>query len=70
MIRSASDATRIVYGDNDPYCPLGVDRVYAEPLQLPADRIPGGGHISVDDGYGPWPSALAWCLDGTVPLRA
>jgi predicted alpha/beta hydrolase family esterase len=68
-IRSASDTTRIVCSDNDPYCPPGADRLFAEPLQLPADRIPGGGHLSDGDGYGPWPSILAWCLDETVPLR-
>ena len=67
-ISLASDATRLVCSDNDPYCPRGADRLYAEPLQIPADRIPDGGHLSVDDGYGPWPSVLAWCLGATVPL--
>ena len=67
-ISSASDATRLVCSDNDPYCPPGADRLYAEPLQISADQIPDGGHLSVDDGYGPWPSVLAWCLGATVPL--
>ncbi len=67
-LQSASEATRIVCSDDDPYCPHGADRLYADPLQIPADRISDGGHLSADDGYGPWPSMLAWCLDRTVPL--
>lgn len=67
-IRAASDSTRIVCSDNDPYCPAGGGRLYAQPLQLPADPIPGGGHLSADDGYGPWPSVLAWCLNNSTPL--
>jgi serine hydrolase len=67
-IRSASATTRIVSSDNDPYCPPCADHLYAQPLQIPADRIPGGGHLSIDDGYGAWPSVLAWCLDGTAPV--
>ena len=67
-ITYASHETRIVCADNDPYCPLGAKRLYAEPLDVPADVIPGGGHLSIDDGYGPWPSVLAWCLDASARL--
>ena len=69
-LSSASETTLLVCGDDDPYCPPGADRLYAEPLDIPANRIPEGGHLSLDDGYGSWPSVLAWCLDGTVPLVA
>ncbi len=69
LLTSASDSTRIVYGENDPYCPPGADHLYAEPLQLPADRIADGGHLGADNGYGPWPSLLAWCLRDAVPVR-
>jgi len=28
----------------------------------------GAGHVPAEDGYGPWPSALGWCLDPTTRL--
>jgi predicted alpha/beta hydrolase family esterase len=58
--------TRIVVGDHDPYCPEGANSRYAEPLGLDIDVIPGGGHLDMPAGYGPWPAVLAWCLDPTT----
>jgi predicted alpha/beta hydrolase family esterase len=26
--------------------------------------VEGGGHIAVDDGFGPWPLAERWALSG------
>ncbi|MET8859900.1 alpha/beta hydrolase [Streptomyces sp. NPDC004579] len=62
--------TRLVAGDDDPYCPEGADAVYGDPLGVPARILPGAGHLGMDAGYGPWPSVLEWCLDGTAPLTA
>jgi uncharacterized protein len=67
-LRAGSDDTRMVCGDADPYCPEGAENRYGTPLNVPVDQIAGGGHISVDDGYGPWPAVLAWCLDRNAPL--
>ncbi|WP_406861890.1 alpha/beta hydrolase [Streptomyces sp. HUAS MG47] len=53
--------TRLVYGDDDPYCPEGADVHYAAPLSLDTDHIPPGAHLNMDSGYGPWPSILEWC---------
>jgi hypothetical protein len=61
---------RLVAGTDDPYCPEGADSVYAEPLGLPADIIPGAAHLDLDAGYGPWPAVLDWCLTGTTSLTA
>ncbi|MEV0177164.1 alpha/beta hydrolase [Streptomyces sp. NPDC050803] len=58
--------TRLVAGDNDPYCAEGADRLYGDPLGLPADVLSGAGHLDLDAGYGPWPAVLAWCLDLTA----
>jgi predicted alpha/beta hydrolase family esterase len=58
---SASREVRIVCSDADPYNPPGTPETYGQPLGLPCDVIAGGGHISSDDGYGPWPGMLAWC---------
>jgi len=61
---SSRHPTRLVASDADPYCLDGpAAAVYGEPLGLDAETIPGAGHITIDDGYGPWPEVLAWCLD-------
>jgi hypothetical protein len=66
----AARSTRMVCTPDDPYCPGGAAALYAEPLGLPADEIPGGAHLNTDAGYGPWPAVEAWCLDaGAVPVR-
>lgn len=55
--------TRLVAGDDDPYCPEGVQRAYGDPLGLTAELLPGAAHLDLDAGYGSWPSVLEWCLD-------
>jgi serine hydrolase len=69
----------VITSDNDPYCPEGMNGyrlTYTEALDLQHAVIPGAGHITIEDGYGPWPSMLDWCLTGDttwadgVPARA
>ena len=62
--------TRLAASDSDVWCPEGALQAFGDPLELSADIIPGAGHISLDDGYGPWPSVLAWCLDPSTRLVA
>lgn len=52
--------------DNDPYCPEGAPAVFATPLGLDSDLLPGGAHLDLDAGYGPWPAVLDWCRDTAV----
>jgi predicted alpha/beta hydrolase family esterase len=59
---------RLVCADNDPYCAEGADTLYGEPLDIPVDVLPGAGHVNPETGFGPWPAAEAWCLDGDRPL--
>ena len=59
-VEAAAGSTRLVCGDDDPYCPRGAASIYAEPLRLAVDVIAGGGHINPDAGYGPWPAVEAW----------
>ena len=59
---------RLVCADNDPYCPEGAETLYGEPLGIPVDVLPGAGHLNPETGFGPWPAAEAWCLDGDRPL--
>ncbi|MFG1810889.1 RBBP9/YdeN family alpha/beta hydrolase [Streptomyces sp. NPDC049040] len=68
---AAAGRTRIVCGDDDPCCPEGAATEFGVPLGLPVDIVAGGGHLTPDSGYGPWPSVLDWCLDpsGGAPLR-
>ncbi|MFJ6939614.1 RBBP9/YdeN family alpha/beta hydrolase [Streptomyces sp. NPDC101132] len=67
---AAARSTRLVCGDVDPYCPEGAVAEYAEPLGIPVDVLPGAGHISMTEGYGPWPAVLDWCLDPSAALTA
>ncbi|MFI5797503.1 RBBP9/YdeN family alpha/beta hydrolase [Streptomyces sp. NPDC051677] len=61
--------TRLVAGDDDPYCPEGVQAVYGDPLGLTAELLPGAAHLDLDAGYGSWPSVLEWCADGEAKFR-
>lgn len=67
-LRLASKSVRLACSDADPYCTEGAAEHYGLPLGCEVDVIPGGGHITPDDGYGRWPSALAWCLDESERL--
>ncbi len=66
----AAGSTRVVCSDSgDPYRPEGPE--VFEPLSVPIDVIPGGGHLNTDAGYGEWPAVEAWCLDGdAVPIAS
>jgi predicted alpha/beta hydrolase family esterase len=59
-VARAAAHTRLVCADNDPYCPEGAAALYGGPLALPIDMQPGGGHLNVDSGLGPWPAMEAW----------
>ena len=61
VVRHASEGTVLVAGDVDPYIPEGIADAYARPLKIATTLIPGGGHLNVDSGYGPWPAVLGWC---------
>jgi uncharacterized protein len=69
-IKRAAGSTRVVCSDTgDPYRPEGPE--VFEPLGVPIDVIPGGGHLNTDAGYGEWPAVEAWCLDrGSVPVAS
>ena len=67
-VARAAGSTRVVCSDSgDPYRPEGPELF--EPLGVPIDVIPGGGHLNTDAGYGEWPAVEAWCLDpGAAPI--
>ncbi|HEU0183300.1 MAG TPA: alpha/beta hydrolase [Agromyces mariniharenae] len=55
LAASAAERTTIVAGDEDPYCPDGAERTYAVPLGAAFVEVGGGGHLTIDDGFGPFP---------------
>jgi uncharacterized protein len=69
-IRRAAGSTRLVVGEQDPYCTAGEARAYAGALEIDLDVIPGGRHLNTASGYGPWPSVLEWVNTGLVPITA
>lgn len=60
-VRHSAGGTVLVAGDDDPYTPEGIHAAYALPLKIATTVLPGGGHVNVDSGYGPWPAVLDWC---------
>jgi predicted alpha/beta hydrolase family esterase len=62
-VARAARSTIIVCSDHDPYNLEGDTAAIAEATGAGRHVVPGAGHLSVDDGYGPWPAVEAWCLD-------
>ena len=60
-VRHGAGGTVLVAGDDDPYTPEGIHAAYALPLKIATTVLPGGGHVNVAAGYGPWPAVLDWC---------
>lgn len=59
-VAAAARDTLVVASDDDPYCPAGAAVSFAEPLGLPAEVLPGAGHVNPEAGFGPWPAVEAW----------
>lgn len=62
LAASASERGIVVAGTNDPFCPEGAEHAYARPLDLDFVPVEGGGHLTIDDGYGPFPLVLDLAL--------
>lgn len=64
-------STRVAVSRNDRYWPNGaaIDALVT-PLGLPLDDLGDAGHTEPADGYGPWPSLLAWCLGEATTIAA
>jgi uncharacterized protein len=70
LLRAASaKPPRVVVSATDPYAPADPKR-WSAALGLECDLLPVGGHVTPEDGYGPWPAVLAWCLREQTPLSA
>ncbi|MCF3960794.1 RBBP9/YdeN family alpha/beta hydrolase [Streptomyces fuscigenes] len=69
LAAASAQPPRVVASATDPYAPADPHAWSAE-RGLECDVLPAAGHITPADGYGPWPAALAWCLDGRTPVSA
>jgi predicted alpha/beta hydrolase family esterase len=65
-VAAIAGETRLACSENDPYCPEGAIARFGEPLCIPVDLVPGGGHLNPDAGCGPWPEVEAWVV-GEAP---
>jgi predicted alpha/beta hydrolase family esterase len=62
-VHAAAAETLLVTSDADPWCVEGGAAAYADPLGLAHHVVPRGGHLALDDGYGPWDAPIRWCRD-------
>lgn len=68
--RIDGSAWRLVCSDEDPHCVEGPAEYFGSKYHCDIDLIPRAGHLALSDGYGKWPSVLAWALDPKVRLVA
>ncbi|TWX40069.1 hypothetical protein ES689_00825 [Frigoribacterium sp. ACAM 257] len=52
----------VVAGDDDPWLPLGLGDTWRGRLEARQVVVHGGGHLTPDSGFGPWPAMTAWAL--------
>ena len=67
-LAKAAKSTIIIGSDNDEWTPRGIPATFSEPLDLPFELIPGAGHISLHDGWGPWQGIINWIDDPRADL--
>jgi len=71
-VRAASDAAcrslTVVGSDADVWAPRGVQETFGDSLGVEAVIIPGGQHITLADGWGPWQGVVDWVLDPSADL--
>jgi predicted alpha/beta hydrolase family esterase len=70
VARASAAPPLVLTSDNDPYCSEGLEEyraVYTDALGLHHRVLPGAGHVSIEDGFGPWPAVLNWCLQAGDP---
>ena len=49
----------LVASANDPFCPVRTAGAYARAWRSEFVRLPQGGHINIESGFGAWPLGLA-----------
>lgn len=59
-LERAAPRTDLVLGADDPW---RADPLDFQGAGLSPVLIPGGAHLNIESGYGPWPGMLQWLLD-------
>ncbi|MEZ5115206.1 MAG: alpha/beta hydrolase [Candidatus Nanopelagicales bacterium] len=67
-LRAASRSALLVGSDADPWTPAGLHATFGAPLGIPSVVIPGGGHLALSDGWGPWQGVIDWVADPSADL--
>lgn len=67
LVAASSRPPHAVVSATDPYAPAD-PRAWSTALGLECDVLPSAGHITPEDGYGPWPAALDWCRRERTPV--
>ena len=67
-LAKAAKSTVIIGSDNDEWTPRGIPATFSDPLDVPFELIPGAGHISLHDGWGPWQGIINWIDDPRADL--
>jgi hypothetical protein len=67
---SSRSSVRLLCSDRDPYSTEATAaELYGRPLGMDTEVVPGAGHFTIEDGYGPLPAVLAWCDAATASAR-
>ncbi|NIJ04402.1 alpha/beta hydrolase [Frigoribacterium faeni] len=70
LTAGATGDSVVVAGDDDPWLPLGLGDTWRGRLDARQHVVRGGGHLTPESGFGPWPEMTAWVLGqrGAVAL--
>ncbi len=69
LAAASTTPPRAVVSTTDPYAPAD-PATWGKALGVDCDILHDAGHITPDDGYGPWPAVLDWCLRERTPVTA
>ena len=65
---NAARSTLLVGSDADHWLPNGIEKTYAETLDLPVVLIQGAGHFAVEEGWTPWQGVINWVTNPNTDL--
>jgi hypothetical protein len=67
LARTVRRPAELVCTDADPWCPEGASLLYGAGPGVVVHEVGGAGHLSADDGFGPWPAVEHWARHGRFP---
>lgn len=67
-VSAYAKSLQVVASDNDQWLPRGVQATFGDPLGIEPVVIPGGKHLSLNDGWGHWQGVIDWVENPTADL--